>query len=30
MHPTRFDVVVCCNLLGDLLSDLAAVAVHQP
>lgn len=25
MHPTRFDVVVCCNLLGDLLSDLAAV-----
>ena len=25
MNPTRFDVVVCCNLLGDLLSDLAAV-----
>ena len=25
MAPTRFDVVVGCNLLGDLLSDLAAV-----
>lgn len=25
MRPTQFDVVVCCNLLGDLLSDLAAV-----
>lgn len=25
MDPTRFDVVVCCNLLGDLLSDLTAV-----
>ena len=25
MQPSDFDVVVCCNLLGDLLSDLAAV-----
>lgn len=25
MDPTRFDVVMGCNLLGDLLSDLAAV-----
>ncbi len=25
MDPTRFDVVMGCNLLGDLLSDLAAI-----
>ena len=25
MDPTRFDVVIACNLLGDILSDLTAV-----
>lgn len=25
MDPTRFDVIVGCNLIGDLLSDLAAI-----
>ncbi len=25
MDPTRFDVVLACNFLGDLLSDLAAI-----
>ena len=25
MNPTQYDVVLCCNLLGDLLSDMTAV-----
>ncbi len=24
MQPTQFDVILCCNLLGDLLSDMTA------